>query len=74
MKKEPIKLFKKDELEGNIIRLQSQLQVGKNTADFILDNGVLKHYTHGKTGFGFYEYNEPYIIVDSIKQMELQPL
>jgi len=71
---EPIKLYKLDEMEDGTIRLQSQLYIGKDTADFIIENGVVKFYNKGKNGFGYYEYKEPYIIVDDISMMKNQPL
>lgn len=71
---EPIKLYKLDEMEDGTIRLQSQLYIGKDTADFIMENGVVKFYNKGKNGFGYYEYKEPYIIVDDISIMNRQSL
>jgi hypothetical protein len=71
---EPIKLYRLDEMEDGTIRLQSQLYIGKDTADFIMENGVVKFYNKGKNGFGYYEYKEPYIIVDDISMMKNQPL
>lgn len=70
---EPIKLYKVGEMEDGTIRLQSQLYIGKDTSDFIIENGVIKNYSIGEKGFNFYEYKEPYIIVDDISMMKNQP-
>jgi hypothetical protein len=35
-------------------RLQSQLLIGKNVADFILKDGCLHIWAHGGNGFNFY--------------------
>lgn len=69
-----IKLLKLDELANGTIRLQSQLCVGKDVADFILVNGVLKHYGRHTDVFGFYETDIPYEIVDSVEDMQYQQL
>ena len=71
-----VKLYKKGTTDnGETIRLQSQLYVGTNTADFILENNVLKVWSHQPNkGFGFHETNIPYTIVENIKEMEKQPL
>ena len=59
-----IKLHKLDKLEDGTQRFQSQLLIGKNVADFIMgSDGVMKCYGHGKNGFDFYKYNEPYELV-----------
>lgn len=50
-----IKLLKIDELENGAIRLQSQLLVGQNVADYILEDGVLKRYEKGENGQGSFE-------------------
>ena len=64
-----IKLLKVNELEDGTIRLQSQLRVGSDTADFILENGVLKNWSSGEKGFGFYECDVDYEIVENKKDM-----
>lgn len=69
-----IKLLKINELENGTIRLQSQLKIGSKVADFIIEDGTLKYYDNGKNGFSFYEYKEPYEIVESIEDMMVQPL
>jgi hypothetical protein len=69
-----IKLLKVSELEDGTIRLQSQLYVGRDSADFIIEEGILKCYGYGERGFNFYEYKEPYEIVESKKDMIFQPL
>lgn len=68
-----IKLLKLGELDG-IIRLQSQLLVGKNVADFILENGILKVWRNGNKGANFYETEIPYEIVENKLEMHCQPL
>ena len=69
-----IKLFKTAQING-VTSLQSQLYIGKATADFILDsNGVLKCWGKGDKGFDFYEYKGKYSIVENIKEMTTQPL
>lgn len=69
-----INLFKIGELPDGTIRLQSQLLVGKDEADFIIKAGVLKCWGNGKTGFDFYEYTEPYDIFESKEAMKYQEL
>ena len=61
-----IKLLKAGELSDGTQRLQSQLMVGKDTADFVLrTDGILECWGNGVKGFGFYEYKEPYEIVSN---------
>lgn len=70
-----IKLLKAGVLEDGTQRFQSQLCVGKDTADFVMENdGVMKFYDNGDKGFGFYEYKEPYEIVSSKSDMTIQVL
>ena len=69
-----IKLFKCGELSDGTVRLQSQLLVGSDSADFILENGKLKHYNRGINGFNFYETDIPYVIVEDKKEMIRQEL
>lgn len=69
-----IKLLKIDELEDGTIRLQSQLWVGKNVANFIIKDGILKEYRYGDKGDNFYETQIPYEIVNSKSEMRYQPL
>jgi len=71
---EAIKLLQIGKSEDGIIRLQSQLAISHNVADFILENGVLKTWRYGDKGVGFYECSHPFAIVESIKDMALQPL
>lgn len=73
MEKTAIKLLNIGKIEGTI-RLQSQLLVGTDTADFILEDGVLKSWSHGNNGIGFYETTIPYIIVEDKKEMFKQAL
>lgn len=69
-----IKLLKIDELAGGVHRFQSQILVGKDSADFIMEDGVMKCWSYGDKGFNFYEYKEQYEIVESKKDMTVQEL
>ena len=70
-----IKLLKIDELADGTQRFQSQLLVGKDTADFVMRNdGILRCYGSGNKGFDFYEYKQPYEIVLSKADMVRQAL
>lgn len=70
-----IKLLKIDELKDGTQRFQSQLLVGKDSADFVMDkDGVMKCWGNGKQGFDFYEYKEPYEIVHNHSEMKTQKL
>jgi hypothetical protein len=65
---EAIKLVKVGELPDGTQRFQSQLYIGRQTADFIIDvDNKMKYYGRGINGFDFYPYNEPYQIVSEIK-------
>lgn len=61
-------------MEDGTIRLQNQLSLKSDAASHILKDGILKVWGHGKNGFSFYETNEPYQIVNSIKEMKYQQL
>ena len=52
-------------------RFQSQLYVGKDTVDFIMEDGVMKCWGQGDKGFDFYPYLGKYEIVS---QMNFQKL
>lgn len=69
-----IKLLKIVEIGNGTIRLQSQLSINTDTADFIIEDGVLKCYGYGERGFSFYKCEQPYEIVESIKDMLMQEL
>ena len=69
-----IKLLNIGELPDGTIRLQSQLMVGKDSADFIMQDGVLKCYGNGNKGFNFYQYDKPYTIVTDRAEMRIQEL
>ncbi len=69
-----IKLLKIDELADGTQRFQSQLMVGRDSADFIMEDGVMKYWSYGAKGFNFYEYKEQYEIVESKKDMAVQEL
>ena len=72
--KAPIKLFVVGKLDNDTVRLQSQLLVGSDTADFVMEEGKLKHWENGNKGFNFYETDIPYVILNDIKEMERQEL
>lgn len=69
-----IKLLKLDTVLNGVIRLQSQLLVGQNVADFVLEDGILKNYRHGKNGFDFYETDMEFEIVESREEIFTQTL
>lgn len=74
---ETIKLLKLDDvvIQGETTtRLQSQLYAGRNDADFIIENGVLKVYSKGKNGFNFYPTDIPYKIVNNKEELFIQQL
>ena len=64
-----IKLFLLEETETTK-RLQSQLYLGRDVADFILEGNVLKQWT----GLNFFKIEIPYEIVTDIKEMKYQIL
>ena len=67
-----IKLLNVGKIDHRTTRLQSQLYVGKLTADFILEDGILKVWGNGARGFNFYETKEPYKIVQTAQEMLTQ--
>lgn len=70
-----IKLMKVDKLSNGMQRFQSQLYVGKDTADFVMrTDGIMRFYGNGKKGFDYYEYKKPYEIVSSKNDMVKQAL
>ena len=70
-----IKLFHVNTLSDGTKRLQSQLLVGKDSADFIqTPDGKIKSWDNGKNGFDFYPFNKPYKIVSDIPEMKTQQL
>lgn len=70
-----IKLLKIDELQDGTQRFQSQLLVGTDTADFVMEkDGVMKCYGNGKNGFNFYEYKGSFEIVLQKSEMKFQTL
>ncbi len=69
------KLMKIDELSNGTQRFQSQLYVGKDTADFAIEpDGIMRCYGNNKNGFDYYEYKEPYEIVSNKSDMFSQAL
>lgn len=70
-----LKLLEVDTIQDGTIRLQSQLMVGKDSADFILQNNVLKCWGFMPLyGFGFYPSSQPYEIVKTREEMKTQQL
>lgn len=69
-----IKLLNIGTVLDGVIRLQSQLQVGTDTAGYILENGVLKSWGNGDKGFNFYPTDISYEIVTDKKDMNRQAL
>lgn len=65
-----LKLFKLNEMEDGTIRLQSQMSVGKTTADFVLKDGILYVWT----GNSFDISDIDYVIVTDIEEMRTQQL
>lgn len=68
-----IKLFKVEEYNG-VLRLQSQMYIGGNTADFILEDEVIKYWGFKDSKLDFHKYTKPYIIVDNVEEICVQPL
>lgn len=68
-----IKLLDIGEIDG-VKRLQSQLLVGKDSADFILENGILKNWSYKNGGVGFHETSIEYEIVQNKSEMSKQLL
>jgi hypothetical protein len=60
-----IKLLNRGTIDG-VTRLQSQLRIGKDTCDFILEDGILKNFGEGERGFNFYPCNLEYEIIDKV--------
>jgi hypothetical protein len=58
----------------NTIRLQSQLLVGKDITDFILEDGILKNWCHRDGVLGFHKTDIKYEIVETKNDMMYQPL
>jgi hypothetical protein len=70
-----IKLLLINTLEDGTKRYQSQLYLGKNTADFIMKtDGIMRYFNNGDRGFDFYEFKEPYQIVSDISEMRTQQI
>lgn len=70
-----IKLLKLDVLSDGTQRFQSQLMVGRTTADFLMrTDGVMCCYGRGDNGMDFYEYKEPYHIVLDKLEIRTQKL
>ncbi len=60
-----LKLLNMGTTDG-VTRLQSQLITGKDTCDYILEDGILKNWSKGNKGFDFYPCNEKYEIINRV--------
>jgi hypothetical protein len=71
-----IKLLEVEGLDDGTRRFQSQLEVGKDFADFIMGtDNVMKTWGYSVGGnVGFHEYNKPYEIVKDRAEMKYQQL
>lgn len=70
-----IKLLKLDDLADGTERFQSQLYLGRDTADFIMCmDGIMRCYGLGENGMDFYPYEKPYEIVSNVSDMTIQQL
>ncbi len=70
-----IKLYYVNTLDNGTKRFQSQLYVGKASADFVMrEDGVMLNWGHGNKGWDFYEFKDPYEIVSDVKEMSSQKL
>lgn len=70
-----IKLFEIEGLSDGTRRFQSQLYVGSDTADFVMESDeIMTHYGHGKKGFDFYPFAGEYEIVANKSDMNIQIL
>jgi hypothetical protein len=69
------KLLEIDPTKEGTRRFQSQLQVGSDSADFIMNtDNVMRCWGYGEKGFGFYPFSGEYVIVSNIVEMRVQPL
>ena len=70
-----IKLYVAYKKDNGTIGLQSQLYVGKDTVDFILEDNVLKNWCwKPMLGYGFHETDIPYEIINNVNDMKTQML
>ena len=69
----PIKLYVLSE-EENLIRLQSQLYIGRDCCDFIFKDNKLYIWGKGEKGIDFYETKNPYVFVRNIDEMRTEKL
>jgi hypothetical protein len=70
-----VKLLLLNTLEDGTKRYQSQLYIGKNTADFIMKtDGIMYCFDNGDKGMDFYQFTEPYQIVSDVNEMKTQQL
>jgi DNA helicase IV len=73
--KAPIKLLYAGTTSHGVDRYQSQLYVGRDTCDFIIEDGELKVYEwRSEGGYQFYKTDIPYTIVKDVKEMRTQQL
>jgi len=57
---------------GDIRRFQSQLRVGTDTADYILENGEMRGWGYNLGGCGFHKVITDYVIVSDSSEMLTQ--
>lgn len=63
------KLYYSGTLDNGTIRLQSQLHLGRDTANYIFKNNQLYVWGRGDKGFDFYPTNEPFEIIYPEKEV-----
>lgn len=70
-----IKLLEIEGLNNGTRRFQSQLSVGKKSADFIMDpEGTMKCFGHGEEGMDFYLFSGEHEIVKEKSDLVFQVL
>lgn len=60
-----LKLFNIGTIDG-VTRLQSQLYIGRLSADYIIEDGILKNWGNGEKGFNYYACNIAFEIVEKL--------
>jgi len=65
-----IKLLEIDATQDGTRRFQTQLSLGKDSADFVMGNdNIIKVWGNGDKGFNFYPFIGDYQIVSDRKEM-----
>jgi len=71
----PIKLYNIGKIDNGVTRLQSQLFLGRDKADFIMEkDGTVKELRYNNGSLGFHKFKGEYEIVNNIKEMMSQEL